>query len=84
MSSSARDWYRAVPFNPPGRLAKITVPTLFVPSDSDPALGRTGAELTRRFVTGPYTLHTLTGIGHWIPEEAAHEVASLLRAHLAR
>ncbi|MEV0119743.1 alpha/beta fold hydrolase [Streptomyces sp. NPDC050844] len=49
----ALHWYRAMPFNPPGRLAKVTVPILFVPSDSDPALGRTGAELTRRFVTGP-------------------------------
>ncbi|MFI8880331.1 alpha/beta fold hydrolase [Streptomyces sp. NPDC055243] len=80
----ALHWYRAMPFNPPGRLAKVTVPTLFIPSDSDPALGRTGAELTRRYVTGPYTSHTLTGIGHWIPEQAADEVVALLRIHLAR
>lgn len=78
----ALHWYRAMPFNPPGSLAKVTVPTLVVPSDSDPALGRTGAELTHRSVTGPYTCHTLTGIGHWIPEQAADEVAGLLRAHL--
>ncbi|MFE0132498.1 hypothetical protein ACFWY6_13130 [Streptomyces sp. NPDC059037] len=37
-------WYRAMPFNPPGRLAEVTVPTLCVPGDSDPALGRTGAD----------------------------------------
>ncbi|WP_328904882.1 alpha/beta fold hydrolase [Streptomyces sp. NBC_00234] len=79
----ALNWYRAMPFNPPGRLAKVAVPTLFVRSDRDPALGRTGAELTRRFVTGPYTFRTLAGIGHWIPEEAAQEVARLLRVHLA-
>ncbi|MFI7367363.1 alpha/beta fold hydrolase [Streptomyces sp. NPDC050149] len=79
----ALNWYRAMPFNPPSRLAAVTVPTLFVNSDRDPALGRSGAALTRRFVTGPYTFHTLHGIGHWIPEQAAHEVAGLLRIHLA-
>ncbi|MFC9977500.1 alpha/beta fold hydrolase [Spirillospora sp. NPDC127200] len=77
------NWYRAMPFNPPERLARVTVPTLYVWSDGDPALGRTGAELTRRFVTGPYTFHTLTGVGHWIPEQAAREVAELLRGHLS-
>ncbi|MGI5170819.1 alpha/beta fold hydrolase [Spirillospora sp. CA-253888] len=76
------NWYRAMPFNPPGRLARVTVPTLYVWSDGDPALSRTGAELTRRFVTGPYTFHTLTGVGHWIPEQAADEVAELLLDHL--
>ncbi|MFI6520917.1 alpha/beta fold hydrolase [Spirillospora sp. NPDC050679] len=76
------NWYRAMPFNPPGRLARITVPALYVWSDSDPALSRTGAELTRKYVTGPYAFHTLTGVGHWIPEQAAREVAELLRGHL--
>lgn len=80
----ALNWYRAMPFNPPGRLTRVAIPTLYVRSDKDPALGRKGADLTRRFVTGPYTFHTLTGIGHWIPEQAAHEVAELLRVHLAR
>lgn len=43
-----------------GRLAEVTVPTLFN-SDRDPALGRTGAALTRAFITGPYTFRTLHG-----------------------
>ncbi|MFE3559428.1 alpha/beta fold hydrolase [Streptomyces sp. NPDC059193] len=80
----ALNWYRAMMLNSPKRLAKVAVPALFVHSDSDAALSRTGAERTHRFVTGPYTFHTLTGIGHWIPEQAAHEVADLLRVHLAR
>ncbi|MFC6878390.1 MULTISPECIES: alpha/beta fold hydrolase [Actinomadura] len=80
----ALNWYRAMPLNPPGRLARVAVPTLFVNSDGDPALGRTGAELTPRFVTGPYTSRTLTGIGHWIPEQAPDEVAELLRDHFDR
>lgn len=80
----ALNWYRAMMLNPPKRLAKVAVPTLFVASDSDAALSRTGAERTHRFVTGPYTFHTLTGIGHWIPEQAPQEVAGFLRAHLIR
>ncbi|WP_067474562.1 alpha/beta fold hydrolase [Actinomadura hibisca] len=80
----ALHWYRAMPFNSPKRLARVTVPTLFIRSDEDPALSRAGAELTRRFVTGPYAFHTLIGFGHWIPEQAADEVAELLRGHLAR
>ncbi|WP_306339544.1 alpha/beta fold hydrolase [Streptomyces sp. AS13] len=79
----ALNWYRAMPFSTPGQLAKITVPTLFVNSDSDPALGQAGARRTRALVSGPYTFRTLAGIGHWIPELAASEVAGLLRAHLA-
>jgi pimeloyl-ACP methyl ester carboxylesterase len=79
----ALNWYRAMPFSAPARPAEVTVPTLFINSDSDPALGRTGGEHTRRFVTGPYTFHTLTGIGHWIPEQAASEVAELLHVHLS-
>ncbi|MEU5884347.1 alpha/beta fold hydrolase [Spirillospora sp. NPDC047279] len=78
----ALNWYRGMPFNPPGRLTKVTVPTLFIWGDKDPALGPTGAKLTRRYVTGPYTFRTLPGIGHWMPEQAAPEVAALLNDHL--
>ncbi|MEU8528689.1 MULTISPECIES: alpha/beta fold hydrolase [Streptomyces] len=78
----AVNWYRAMMLNTPKRMAKVTVPTLFVFSDGDPALSRTGADRTHRFVTGPYTFHTLTGIGHWIPEQAPAAVADLLRVHL--
>lgn len=78
----ALDRYRAMPFSTSSQLAEVTVPTLFINSDSDPVLGRTAGEHTRRFVTGPYTFHTLAGVGHWFPEQAATEVAELLRVHL--
>ncbi|REE99895.1 alpha/beta fold hydrolase [Thermomonospora umbrina] len=80
----ALNWYRGMPFNSPRGLARVTVPALYIWSDKDPALSRKGAERTRRFVTGPYTFHTLTGVGHWIPEQAPQEVAELLRPHLVR
>ncbi|MCD0453307.1 alpha/beta fold hydrolase [Actinocorallia sp. API 0066] len=78
----ALNWYRAMPFNPPGRLAPVTVPTLYVWSDADPALGPKAATLTRHHVTAPYTFHILPNTGHWIPEQATPEVATLLTPHL--
>ena len=49
---------------------KTTVPTLYVWSDGDIALGRKAAEATERYVTGPYRFEVLTGLSHWIPDEA--------------
>jgi len=60
--------------------AKITVPTLYVWSDGDSAIGPKGAVITPRYVVGPYTYEVLEGVSHWIPEE----VPELLDARLAR
>jgi pimeloyl-ACP methyl ester carboxylesterase len=51
-------------------------------STEDVALGRKAAELTGRFVSGPYRFEVLEGVPHWIPEEAPDEVVRLLLAHL--
>jgi len=34
--------------------------------------------LTERYVTGPYRLVTLTGLSHWIPDEAPDELAAIV------
>lgn len=79
----ALNWYRAMPFTiPRSAAAAVTVPTLYVWSDDDIALGPVAARLTERFVTGPYTFETLHGVSHWIPEEASEQVDALLGAHL--
>jgi pimeloyl-ACP methyl ester carboxylesterase len=84
------DWYRAGMLRPPGGVRGmdpdfpvITVPTLYVWSDGDPALGPDGAYATERYVTGPYRFVVLEGIGHWIPETAAERFNAELLAHLA-
>jgi pimeloyl-ACP methyl ester carboxylesterase len=63
----------------------ITVPTLFVWSDDDVALGRTAAEATGGFVDAPYRFEVFEGLSHWIPELAPERLAALLveqfRAH---
>ena len=61
----------------------ITVPTLYVWSDDDIALGRTAAEATVQWVSGPYRFEVLAGVSHWIPETAPAELNRLLLEHLA-
>lgn len=60
----------------------IEVPTLFVWSDEDIAIARSGAVHTHEFVHGPYRFVELTGRSHWLPEVAADEVAELIAAHI--
>ncbi|PTR22994.1 pimeloyl-ACP methyl ester carboxylesterase [Rhodococcus sp. OK519] len=79
----AVNWYRAIAFTTPkSTSARVQVPTLYVWSDRDIAVGAVAAGLTERFVTGPYTFETLSGVSHWIPEEAPEQVDALLGAHL--
>lgn len=69
-------WYRALPFgSPAAATARVRVPTTFVWSDRDPALGRGGAALTGRHVEADYRFVELPGVSHWIPEERPGELA---------
>lgn len=78
----ALNWYRAMLFSPPRTLgAKITVPTLYVWSTRDAAIGPQGAALTPPLVEGPYTYEVLDGVSHWIPEEAPEQLDVLLARH---
>jgi len=85
----ALDWYRANALRRLGRpngmspdFPDITVPTLYVWSDQDPALGATAAYATERYVKAPYRFVVLEGVGHWIPEIAADRFNQELLAHL--
>ena len=75
-------WYRAGSPAAAGGLGPITMPTLYVWSTDDIALGRTAAELTGDQVDGPYRFEVLDGISHWIPEEAPDVLGALLLEHL--
>jgi pimeloyl-ACP methyl ester carboxylesterase len=81
--TGALNWYRAIPFEAGAiREARpVAVPTLYVWSTGDVALGRKAAELTGRFVSGPYRLEILEGVSHWIPEEAPDAVVRLVLEH---
>ncbi|GGF41099.1 alpha/beta hydrolase [Marmoricola endophyticus] len=73
-------WYRALPLeNPRGLGRPVTVPTTFVWSDDDGALGRTGADLTAEYVdAATYRFEVLEGVSHWIPEQAPERLAEII------
>jgi pimeloyl-ACP methyl ester carboxylesterase len=66
---------------PAGQITPIRMPTMYIWSTGDTALGSEGAELTAGFVEGPYRFEVLEGVSHWVPEEAAERVNELLREH---
>ncbi|MDQ1661332.1 MAG: hypothetical protein QOJ68_1312 [Blastococcus sp.] len=76
--TAALNWYRQMGSGP--RLEPVTVPTTYVWSDGDVAIGRTAAEACEQFVTGPYRFVELHGVTHWIPEQAAGQLATEILA----
>jgi len=51
------------------------VPTTYVWSDHEPAVGLTAALRTGDWVEADYQLVAMKGVGHWIPEEAPDALA---------
>lgn len=80
---AAIDWYRSMSGRASAATPPSSVPTLYVWSDQDPALGREAAEATAELVTGPYRFEVLEGVGHWVPEQAPARLSALLLDHLA-
>jgi pimeloyl-ACP methyl ester carboxylesterase len=81
---AAIDWYRSMSAKVSAAVPACSVPTLYVWSDADPAIGRDAAVATQQHVTGPYRFVVLEGVGHWIPELAADRFTALLLEHLAQ
>jgi pimeloyl-ACP methyl ester carboxylesterase len=78
--TSALNWYRSL--NLEARIGKIIVPTLYIWSTQDLALGETAAMATARYVTGPYRFEKLEGRSHWLLEEVADQVSALVLDHI--
>ena len=70
-------WYRAMTAAL-ADLPSVSVPTTYVWSDGDPAIGRASAEGCEAHVTGPFTFIEMPGVSHWIPEEAPGELADAI------
>jgi pimeloyl-ACP methyl ester carboxylesterase len=68
--TAALNWYRAAARESRrhAAAADITVPTTYVWTTGDVALGRTAAEATARHVAADYRFEVLEGVSHWIPE----------------
>jgi pimeloyl-ACP methyl ester carboxylesterase len=76
--TAALNWYRATEIHSIGGVGEIAIPTMYVWSTDDIALGREAAEATGSHVTGPYRFEVLDGVSHWIPEMAPDTVNELL------
>ena len=81
--TAALSWYRNLDLSWATDMGPITVPTLFVWSTDDAALGGEAAEACERYVAGPYRFEVLEGVSHWIPEDAPDALNRLLLEHLA-
>ncbi|HEY3010254.1 MAG TPA: alpha/beta hydrolase [Micromonosporaceae bacterium] len=68
--TGALGWYRAISPDDTAGMGAVTVPTTFIWSDADVAIGRTAATDCAQHVTGDYRFVPLAGVSHWIPDEA--------------
>lgn len=68
--TGALNWYRALSGSDLEGLPAVAVPTTYVWSDRDPAVGPVAARRTARYVTGDYRFVALPGVSHWIADEA--------------
>jgi pimeloyl-ACP methyl ester carboxylesterase len=77
--STALNWYRALPLSDPRYIrGEVKVPTTYVWSDGDTALGRWGAEHTKDHVAADYRFVELPGVTHWIPTQAPEDLAEAI------
>jgi pimeloyl-ACP methyl ester carboxylesterase len=81
--TAALNWYRAMSEADVDGLPPVVVPTRYVWSTGDRALGRTAAEATAEWVAGRYRFDVLEGVSHWVPEEAPQELGRMLLEHLS-
>lgn len=81
--TAALNWYRAMDARPDGPPGPVTVPTTYVWSTADAALGRAGAERCGEHVRGPYEFVVLDEITHWVPEQAPDRLAEVIMARVA-
>ncbi|EKT78698.1 haloalkane dehalogenase [Rhodococcus opacus M213] len=76
--TAALNWYRAMTSDFEATPA-VTVPTTYVWSTGDQALGRAGAERCGEFVDAPYEFVVLDDATHWIPEQRPDALADAIR-----
>ncbi|RVW05848.1 alpha/beta fold hydrolase [Rhodococcus xishaensis] len=78
--AAALHWYRAM-VQESENLPPVRVPTTYVWSTADPALGPAAAKRCVEFVDAPYRFVVLDGASHWIPEENPDALTDAILAH---
>jgi pimeloyl-ACP methyl ester carboxylesterase len=79
--TAALNWYRAMSSRTP--VDAVDLPTTYVWSDGDIAIGRTAAEGCAQHVRGDYRFVELNGVTHWIPEQAPEPLATAILDRIA-
>jgi pimeloyl-ACP methyl ester carboxylesterase len=79
--TAALNWYRAMSSGT--EVEPVGVPTTYVWSDGDMAIGRTAAEACARHATGDFRFVELPGVTHWIPEQAPERLAAAILDRIA-
>jgi pimeloyl-ACP methyl ester carboxylesterase len=79
--TAALNWYRAMSSATP--VDDVAVPTTYVWSDGDVAIGRIAAEGCAAYVTGDYRFVEIPGVSHWVPEEAPEALAGAILDRIA-
>ncbi|MFC0034061.1 alpha/beta fold hydrolase [Micromonospora chaiyaphumensis] len=82
--TAALNWYRAMTGADMKAVGPVNVPTTFVWSDGDVAIGRTAADACAAHVTGDYRFAVLPGVTHWIPDEAPGPLTAAVLARIGR
>jgi pimeloyl-ACP methyl ester carboxylesterase len=80
--TAALNWYRAMSSGP--KVDPVDVPTTYVWSDGDVAIGRTAAEACANYVTGDYRFVELPGVTHWIPEQAPQQLSTAILDRISK
>ena len=78
------NWYRANYRRLTGdevALGPVEVPTLFLWGTGDPAILRSGADLSKNFVSDSYSEYFLDA-GHWLVQESFDQVSTRILEHL--
>jgi len=76
-------WYRAVGALASVEVGLIRVPTLYLWGDADHSVGASAARWTADFVTGPFRFEIVSGVGHFITDEAPDIVTAHVLEHIA-
>lgn len=71
----ALKYYQAMALTKPTELADITIPTTYLWSADDFAVGRAAALGCAALCRADYRFTELRGVSHWMPDEAPHDVA---------
>jgi pimeloyl-ACP methyl ester carboxylesterase len=79
--TGALNWYRAMTRDF-ADLPAVRIPTTYVWSTGDSAMGSAAAERCGEFVDAPYEFVVVPDVSHWVPEEAPGTVADAVLARV--